>query len=83
MKKNKSKSSGNDFVRTSDLKRIFSKGDTTNWSYKLCEITDIVNDTMPSYRTDNLQECYKEAFLKKTEFSIKENNNVMKKSNIT
>ena len=25
----------NDLVRTTDLKRTFSKGDTTNWSYKL------------------------------------------------
>ena len=25
-------------VRTADLKKMFSKGDTTNWSYKLYEI---------------------------------------------
>ena len=27
----------NDLVRTADLKKTFSKGDTTNWSYKLYE----------------------------------------------
>ena len=25
----------NDLVRTTDLKKMFSKGDTTNWSYDL------------------------------------------------
>ena len=40
----------NDIVRTTDLKKTFSKGDTTNWSYKLCKITEIINDIIPSYR---------------------------------
>ena len=26
-------------VRTSDIKRVFSKGDSTNYSYKLCTIS--------------------------------------------
>ena len=34
-KKIKPKFQTNDLVRTADLKRTFSKGDTTNWSYKL------------------------------------------------
>ena len=38
----------NDLVRTGDLKKTFSKSDTTNWSYKLYEITEIINDTLPS-----------------------------------
>ena len=69
----------NDLVRTADIKRIFSKGDTTNWSYKLYKITEIVNDTIPSYRLDNLKERYNESLLKKTELTIKENKDVMKK----
>ena len=32
-----------------DLKIIFSKGDTTKWSYKLYEITEDNNDTIPNY----------------------------------
>ena len=40
--------------RRADLRRTFSKGDTTNWSYKLYEITEVINDTIPSYRTDEL-----------------------------
>ena len=38
----------NDLVRTADLKKTFSKGDTTNWSYKLYKITEIISDTIPS-----------------------------------
>ena len=66
-----------DLVRTTGLKKTFLKGDTTNWSYKLYKITEIINDTMPSYRLDNLPEI-----LKKTELSMKENNSVMKKLNL-
>ena len=71
-----------DLVRTEDLKRAFSKGDTTNWSYKLYKITEIINDTIPSYRLDNLKERYNESLLKKTELTMKENDNVMKKLNL-
>ena len=70
-------------VRTADLKKTFSKGDTTNWSYKLYKITEIINDTIPSYIIDNLPERYNESLLKKTELTIKENDIVMKKLNIT
>ena len=69
----------NDLVRTADLKKTFSKADTTNWSYKLYKITEIINDTIPSYKIDNLKERYNEALLKKTELTLKENNSVMKK----
>ena len=55
----------NDLVRTADLKKTFSKGDTTNWSYKLHKTTEIFNDTIPSYKIDNLKERYNESFLKK------------------
>ena len=73
----------NDLVRTADLKRTFSKGDTTNWSHKLYKITGITDDTIPSYRPDNLPERYIESLLKNTELTMKENNSVMKKLNIT
>ena len=43
----------NEFVRVADLKKTFSKGDTTNWSYKLYKITELIIDTIPSYRLDN------------------------------
>ena len=68
-----------DLVRTADLKKTFSKGDTTNWSYKLYKITEIIIDTIPVYKIDNLKERYNEALLKKTELTLKENKDVMKK----
>ena len=81
-KKVKPKFQINDLVRTADLKKTFSKRDTTNWSYKLYKITEIIKDTKPSYKIDNLKERYNESLLKKTELTIKENNNVMKKLKI-
>ena len=72
----------NEFVRVADLKKTFSKGDTTNWSYKLYKITEILIDTIPSYRIDNLKERYNESLLKKTELTFKENKDVMKKLNL-
>ena len=79
----KAKYQKNDLVRVADLKKTFSKGDTTNWSYKLYKITEIINDTIPSYHIDNLKERYNESLLKKTDLTMKENNSVMKKLKIT
>ena len=73
----------NDLVRTADLKKTFSKGDTTNWSYKLYKITEIINDTIPSYKIDSLKERHNESLLKKIELTLKENDNVMKKLNLS
>ena len=72
-----------DLVRTADLKKTFLKSDTTNWSCKLYKITDIVNDTIPGYKIDNVPERYNESVLKKTGLTMKENDSVMKKLNIT
>ena len=74
----------NDLVRTADLRdKHFLKSDTTNWSYKLYKITEIINDTIPTYHIDNLKERYNESLLKKTELTLKENYNVMKKLNLS
>ena len=81
-KKIKPKYEIGDLVRTAYLKKTFSKGDTTNWSYKLYKITEIINDTIPSYRLDNLKERYNESLLKKTDLTMKENKDVMKKLKI-
>ena len=61
---------------------MFSIRDTTNWSYKLYKITEIIRDTVPSYRTDNLPERYNEALLKETKLTMKENQAVMKTLNL-
>ena len=81
-KKVKPKFQINDLVRTADLKKTFSKGDTSNWSYKLYKITEIIKDTIPSYHIDNLPERYNESLLKKTELSLKQNKDVMKALNL-
>ena len=39
-------------VRTFDIKRVFSDGDSTNWSNKVYTITEVIHDTIPLYRID-------------------------------
>ena len=41
-----------DLVRTSDIRKVFSKGDSTNYSCKLYTITEVIHDNIPSYRID-------------------------------
>ena len=82
-KKIKPKFQLSDLVRTADLKKTFSKGDTTNWFYKLYKNTEIINDAIPSYKIENLKESYNESLLRKTELTLKENNTVMKKVNLS
>ena len=78
-KKIKPKYEIGNLVRTADLKKTFSKGDTTIWSYKLYKTTEIIKDTIPSNHIDNLPERNNEALLKKTELTMKENKDVLKK----
>ena len=65
-------------VRTADIKRVFSKGDSTNYSYKLYTITEVIHDTIPSYRLDYLPERYNENLLLPSKLFLKQNNQVMK-----
>ena len=69
-------------VRVSDIRRVFSKGDSTNYSYKLYTITEVIHDTIPSYRIDYLPERYNENLLLSTKLTLDENNQVMKKLNL-
>ena len=70
-------------VRTADIKRVFSKGDSTNYSYKLYTITEVIHDTYnPSYRIDYLPERYNENLLLPTKLTLDENNQVLKKLNL-
>ena len=69
-------------VRTADIKRVFSKGNSTNWSYKLYTITEVIHDTIPGYRIDYLSERYNENLLLPTKLSLGENNQVMKELNL-
>ena len=71
-----------DLIRTADIKRVFSKGDSTNYSYKLYTITEVIHDAIPSYRINYLPERYNENLLPQTKLSLKENNQVMKELNL-
>ena len=70
-------------VRTADIKKVFSKGDSTNWSYKLYTITEVIHDKIPSYRIDYLPERYNENLLLPTKLSLDGNKQVIKKLNLT
>ena len=37
-------------VPTTDIRIVFEKGDTTKWSYKIYTITEVIHDTVASYR---------------------------------
>ena len=69
-------------VRTSDIRNVLSKGDSTNYSYKLYKITEVIHDTIPSYRIDYLPERYKENLLLPTKLTLEQNNQIMKKLNL-
>ena len=72
----------NDLVGRADLKKTFSKGDTTKWFYKKYKITEIFNSIISSYRLHNLPARYNEALLTKTNLTLKENKADMKASNL-
>ena len=69
-------------VRTADNKKVFSKGDSTKYSYKLYTITEVIHDTIPSYRIDYLPERYNENLLSPTKLSLEQNNQLMKELNL-
>ena len=69
-------------VRTADIKRVFSKGDSTNWSYKLYTITEVIHDTIPSYRIDYLPERYNQNLLLPTKLTLEQNNKIIKDLNL-
>ena len=69
-------------VRAADIKRVFSKGDSTNYSYKLYTKTEVIHDTIPSYRIDYLPERYNQNLLLPTKLTLDENNHFMKKLNL-
>ena len=69
-------------VRVSDIRRVFSKGDSTNYSYKFYTITEVIHDTIPSYRIDYLPERYNENLLLPTKLTLEQNNKIMKELNL-
>ena len=80
--KQKAKFKLGQLVRTADIKKVFSKGDSTNYSYKLYNITEVIHDTIPSYRIDYLPERYNENILLPTKLTLEQNNKSMKDLNL-
>ena len=69
-------------VRTADIKRVFSKGDSTKWSYKLYTKPEFIHDTISSYRLNYLPERYNENLLLPTNLTLDENDQVMNELNL-
>ena len=81
-KKQKPKFKLGDLVRTADIDKTFSKGDTTNWSNELYMITEVIHETIPTYHIDFLPERYNQSILKKSKLTLSENDQVMSKLKI-
>ena len=69
-------------VRSADNKKVLSKGDSTNWCYILYTITELIHDTIPSYRINYLPESYNESLILPTKLTLEENNKIMKELNL-
>ena len=69
-------------VRTADIKRVFCKGDSTNYSYKLYTTTEVIHNTIPLFRIDYLPERFEENLLLPTKLSLEQNNQVTKELNL-
>ena len=69
-------------VRTADIKTVFSKGDSRNWSCKKYTVTEVIHDTIPSYRINYMPERYNENLLLPTKLYLEQNNKVIKELNL-
>ena len=78
----KSKYKLGQLARTADIKKVFSKGDSTNWSYKLYTKTEKIYDNIPTCKINHLPERLNKNLLLPTKLSLEENNKVMKKLNL-
>ena len=70
MQKQKQKYEQGQIVRTADFKMVFSKVDSTNYSYQLHTLTQVINDTTSSYRISYLPERFNENLLRSTKLTL-------------
>ena len=71
-----------DLVRAADNKKVFSEGDSTNWSYQLFTNSEILHDIIPSYRIDYKPEIYIENILRTAKLYLDENTKILKELNL-
>ena len=69
-------------VRTANFKRNFSKRGSTNCSYKIYTVTEVIHYTIPSYRINYFSDRYNESLLLPTKLSLEEKNQVVEKLNL-
>ena len=69
-------------VRAADINRVFSKSDSTNWSYKIYSETEVIHNTIPSYQIDYSPERYNENLIMPTKLSLEQNKKIMKELNL-
>ena len=69
-------------VPTADIKKVFSKGGSTNYSNKFYALTEVLYSTFPKKRIDYLPEKFNENLLLPTKLSLEQNNQVMKGLNL-
>ena len=81
-KKQKPKFKLGKLVRTAAIERVFSKGDSTKYSYNLYKITEVLHNTLPTYGLNCLTERYIDNLLLPTKLILDESIQVMKKLNL-
>ena len=64
--------------RTANIRRVMSKGDSTNWSYTFYTKTEVIHYTIPSQKNNFLSEKNKENLLKATKLNLEEDNQVIR-----
>ena len=69
-------------VRTAEIIKVFSKSDSTNWSYEIYTNTEVIHNTSPSYRIDHLPEMFNRNLLLPTKLTLEENHQLIKKINL-
>ena len=69
-------------LRTADIEKVFSRGDSTNYSFKLYTITSVLHKNIPSFRLNYLTGRYNGNLLLPTKLSLEENVQVRKKLNL-
>ena len=71
-----------DLVRTSDIRKVLSKGDNINYSYEIYTITQTTHDTITGYKLSYKPERYSQNLILPTKLPLDEINQVMKDLNL-
>ena len=75
-----------DYVRNADKRNFFSKGYTSNWNREIFNVNDVLNNQLPTYKIEDVNDeiiegNYYEQELLKSEFDFESNNKVLESLN--